>query len=130
MDDLEKSERTISLILAYMVPHGVRRVKFTVDDLSLGQDREDIDLFVDALVWLSSEGIIRYDSIFSSPIGVSDCVVTAYGYSLLGQILRIGGSEQSVGGAIKKVSEGKASYSNLGDFFGGLLGGFTKSLGS
>lgn len=49
---------------------------------------------------------------------------------MLDQPFATGEKKIPVGQAVKEVAEGGKNYAGIGDFFGGVLGGFTKSMGS
>lgn len=130
MDDLSASEAIISQILGRLAPLGVNRVTLTLDNLDPNKEHKFSErLFLDAMHWLKEEKIIRFErEKRSTQLRMKGCVLTAYGYSLLGQSLKIDGETQTVGERIKNVQSGEAQYAKVGNFFGGLLGSFTKSI--
>lgn len=130
-DNLQKSEIVISKILQDLLQTGLQYgTALEYKELDLPEEFEGF--FVGCCLWLLDEGIVRctnYDQVRKGAPMVNP-VITAHGFGLLGQKF-VGGPEgEKVGQAVKKVAEGSASYSGIGDFVGGLLGGFTKSLGS
>ena len=130
MDNLQKSEKVISLILNHLVELGLQRSMLTDETLTL--DEELKPFLAQGCKWLIDEGIVRVDNLSESAGGAIALVnptITAYGYQLLGQKALIGGHELVVGNAVKEISETNKSYSQLGDFVGGVFGGLTKSLG-
>lgn len=130
MDDLSASEAIISQILGRLAPLGVNRVTLTLDNLnSSGEHNFSERLFLDAMHWLKEEKIIRFEQERRSmQLRMRGCVLTAYGYSLLGQSLKIDGETRTLGERVKNVQAGEAQYAKAGNFFGGLLGAFTKSI--
>ena len=126
-NDLEISEKMIAAVVHALAGRGVKRTEFSLNDFEL--EGGDINLFVDALLWLSSEGIIR--STVEPPYLLDGTAygftLTAYGYRLLEQDFRGG---MTLGRAIRETKETGRSFSSVGDFFGGLLGGLTKSISS
>ncbi|MBN8185359.1 hypothetical protein JF540_01525 [Salipiger thiooxidans] len=130
---LADSETMIASLVAYLAEQGVRRSEFTVLDLGLEADRENVSLFIDALKWLASEGIVRsqdtheFYSVSEGDTAASGFTLTSYGFALLQQPFL---GELTLGGAIKKAQGSGSGYSGIGDLVGGILGGFTKSLSS
>jgi len=130
MDDLQKSELVIAKILNHLMELGIQRglVDFTevIDDPAL-------EPFVSScFYWLDAEGIVRARNYAETKdsFSVVSPSLTSHGYELLGKSFQLKESKVSMSQAVKEVSSGEQSYSQYGDFFGGLLGGFTKSLGS
>nr|MCU0905598.1 hypothetical protein [Tabrizicola sp.] len=86
-------------------------------------------LFECAIEWLEAEGIIRFGKPYMGgrlTELIRDTVLTGKGHALLSQQFKSGLKLRE---AVRQVSSGKG-YSSIGDFVGGLLGGFTKSIGS
>ncbi|MFV0244766.1 MAG: hypothetical protein ACK5IB_07085 [Qingshengfaniella sp.] len=130
MDDLAASEAMIARIVGCLVPLGVNRVTLTLKNIdpSGGQGFSE-RLFADAMYWLAEEGIIRFEQERqTTQLRMRGCVLTARGYALLGQPLRIEGKTGTVGERVREVQAGDAQYARAGNFFGGLLGAFTKSI--
>ncbi len=131
MDNLQKSEAVIARILTHLAETGLKKSDLDVD--RLGLDGELQPLFEDCTTWLADERIIRIGQTVAGTepdeIGFLNCTITAYGFRLLAQGITLDGQKTSMGAAVKEVSSGR-SYSSLGDFFGGLLAGFTKSISS
>ncbi|RCW80807.1 hypothetical protein [Paracoccus lutimaris] len=130
MDNLQKSEAVIARILAYLAENGLQRSQLESETLAL--EDELSPFFTTCYEWLESEGIVRSSNIsktLSGHIYITNPVITAKGFQLLSQGVNLGGEEKSLGTAVKEVSSGR-SYSSIGDFVGGILGGFTKSISS
>lgn len=121
-DDLIESERLIGAILSKLSRSGVKRVSLSAQEF--GVDRHFLQ---DAVIWLSREKLIKADGGHFD--GYLQCALTAKGFSLLGQTFRIDGGEVHLVEAVRRVGSGEESYAKAGNFFGGLLGAFTKSVG-
>ena len=84
-------------------------------------------------MWLIQEGIIHCADT-SQAIGgnlvMFSPMITSKGFALLDQLLVVGEDKIRVGQAVREVAGGQRNYAGFGDFVGGLLGGFTKSMGS
>ena len=131
LSNLEKSEIVISKILQDLVETGLQYgTALEFDELNLSDDYEPF--FVGCCLWLLNEGIVRctneHQVISGAPM--VNPVITAKGFTLLGQPFAKGEDGNRVGDAVKEVASGNRNYAGIGDFFGGLLGGFTKSIGS
>ncbi|WP_223641324.1 hypothetical protein [Rhodobacter sp. TJ_12] len=130
--NLQKSELVISKILECLLDRGLQhgtRLCFT--DLDLPSDH--LPIYNGCCTWLIEEGIIRCEG-KAQPI-VGPCVlqnpmITSKGFSILDQTFIAQEGKVRVGHAVKEVASGSINYAGIGDFFGGLLGGFTKSIGS
>jgi len=132
MNNMEKSELVVSKILSRLMDIGFTKTTLSFQDLDLTNEYEE---FFDLSVrWLLDEGIIRasnFAEAMDSSGSLVNPVLTAYGLSLLRQPSPVSGDEgETMGAAIIKVSEKGTSYAGIGDFLGGFLGGFTKSIGS
>ncbi|WP_457648297.1 hypothetical protein [Profundibacter sp.] len=132
MNNMEKSELVVTKILSRLMDNGFTRTVLSFQDLDLTDDyKEFFDLSVE---WLLDEMIIRaanFEKVNNGSGSLVNPVLTAYGLSLLRQPSPVSGDEgETMGTAIKNASEKGTSYAGIGDFFGGLLGGFTKSIGS
>lgn len=124
---VERSEIVVAKIVEYFASKGV--VPFDLSPDGIGLKSEDNTIFYHAAIWLQSEGIIRSEGVARNG-QIYKGVLTAYGYSLMGQPFKIGEETITVGSAVTCVSNGTDSFSKMGDLFGGILGGFTKSMGS
>lgn len=130
-DNIQRSEAVIAGILNALMERGLSHGNFSFNDLDV--DDSLGNLFIPCIEWLTDEGIIRVGKIQKIMSGggiVLNPVLTSLGFSMLDRKILLGDDEQRLGEAVKKVSSGERSYSQFGDFFGGLLGGFTKSIGS
>jgi hypothetical protein len=91
---------------------------------------DEVQLFVDTVLWLRNEGVVRTNGGFSgSVVGehIFDLVLTAKGFWLLEQKLT---NDLTLGAALTRIRKGETTHTGLGDFIGAALGGFTKSIGS
>ncbi|WP_226689391.1 hypothetical protein [Ruegeria arenilitoris] len=131
MDNLQKSELVISKILEALVESGLQyRTALQFKDLDLDAALEPF--FEGCCLWLIDEEIVRCTNAHQVIQGAPmvNPVITSRGFALLGQAFACADGDIRVGQAVKEVAKGRASYAGIGDFFGGLLGGFTKSMGS
>lgn len=135
MDDLQKSEVVIAKILNQLAEWGLQNCQLKFDELEL--DNTYRPFFFVCSEWLVDEGIIRCKDIYkySGENGGEDGylnipVITSYGFALLRQEFFGTEGNGNLSEAIKNVADGKKPYSQIGDFVGGILGGFTKSIGS
>ncbi len=130
MNNLQKSERTIALILSLLMERGIQHgiVNFSKEI----DDHELMPFIGPCFRWLVSEGIVsavNYAETKDS-FGVVSPSLTSNGFRALGQPISVGENERTLAYLVEDVSKSGRSYSEFGDFFGGLLGGFTKSIGS
>lgn len=134
MRNLQRSELVIARILNQLIDYGLQDAELKFSDLGLKD--EYAPFFTVCVEWLLDEGIIRCGNFskFKAPEGVSGImlnpVLTAYGLQILNQKLDINDSAVKLSEAVKTVSENEKPYAQLGSFVGGVLGGFTKSIGS
>lgn len=131
LDNLQKSELVISKILEHLLQTGIQDgVALPFQELGFEEDIEPF--FVGCCRWLLDEGIVRCTNEHQVTQGAPmvNPVITAKGFALLGQPFVQGDDGSRVGDAVKEVASGNRNYAGFGDFFGGLLGGFTKSMGS
>ena len=133
MTGIQKSELVIAKILELLMEWGVRSCDLEFQELKL--DNEYAPYFFPCVVWLRDEGIIRTGDLMQFLDGpgagiVSNPVLTSYGMNLMGKEIFVGAGKKSIGQRVKEVSEGKVDYHRIGDAFGGILGGFTKSVSS
>jgi hypothetical protein len=128
-DNLRISEQIIARIVTTLAERGVKTETLSAGDLSFKDVQIEPAFFVDAIKWLEAEGIIR--SRMSNPVGVDGTaigfVLTAYGFHLLDQNFK---GEMKLGRAVKEVAQNGRSWTNVGEVLGGIMGGFTKSIGS
>ena len=130
---MEKSELVIAKILELLMDWGIQDSKLEFNELEL--DDSFACFFFPCIEWLSDEGVIRAGEIQKYLNGPGQGTVmrpalTSYGISLLGNSIRVGDTEVKLSDAVKAVSSERKSFSGVGDFMGGLLGGFTKSISS
>jgi hypothetical protein len=130
--NLQKSEFIISKILEVLINLGLQQgSSLSFADLSL--PKEDGPIFNGCCTWLLEEGIIRCSNAaqaMGGDVTLFSPMITAKGFSLLNQSFILGDNRMQVGKAVREVAGGNTNFAGLGDFFGGLLGGFTKSMGS
>ena len=130
--NLQKSELVISKILEFLLAMGLQRgtlLKF--QDLELPDEYGAI--YDGCCTWLLDEEIIRCEQraeVIGGNIELFSPKITSRGFALLDQTFLIGEDRIRVGQAVKEVAGGGKNYAGIGDFVGGLLGGFTKSMGS
>ena len=95
--------------------------------LPTGADQEKIQLFADTVKWHEDEGVVRDHDSYADGHGgfVDDLVLTSRGFWLLEQKLS---GDLTLGSAISKVAKSEPMTAGIGDFVGGILGGFTKSI--
>lgn len=132
LENLKKSERIIALILQDLLETGLcYGTELSIEELDIEATEENEDFFQGCCLWLLDEGIVRctnYDQVRKGAPMVNP-VISAHGFALLGQTF-LSETNEKLGDAVKKVAEGSTSYSGWGDFVGGILGGFTKSISS
>lgn len=133
MNNLQRSEIVIAKILDHLSELGLQEQLLSFSDLELEDDFGEF--FFPCIEWLAAEGVIRHDGIGRLLGGralghVQNPVLTSFGFKALGTTIAIGERSETLAGAVKKVSTDKQSFAQIGDFLGGLLGGFTKSIGS
>ena len=130
--NLQKSETVISKILEFLLELGLQEgSRLAFEDLDLPEDYGPI--FNGCCVWLLEEGIIRCSNssqTMGGGVTMFSPMITSRGFALLDQPFVIGDEKMRVGQAVKEVAGGQKNYAGIGDFVGGLLGGFTKSMGS
>jgi hypothetical protein len=136
VNNLEKSEVVIAKILALLMEWGIQECTLNFEELDLDPD-EFGSFFFPCVQWLVDEGVIRIRSSerYLSPICggiISAPAITSRGLNLLGQKLNLGEgpTSETLSDRVQTVSNQGPNYSGIGDFFGGILGGFTKSMGS
>ena len=132
MDNIPKSEKVIAKVLSLLMEWGIQNCQLEFDELEL--DESFGEFFFPCIYWLEAEGVIRTTeiSVFSAGGGtgiVFGPVLTSYGMKVMGMSLDVGEKEINVSEAVSKVSSGNAQYANAGNFAGGLLAAFIKSIG-
>jgi hypothetical protein len=110
-----------------------------LDFSALGLDDEYFPFFATCFTWLSNEGLVRADRVTVVPedgedvandLYVYNPTLTSHGFAMLGQKVKIGETITTLGDAVESRSVGEPSGWQIGDLVGGILGGFTKSIGS
>lgn len=129
MNQNGKSDLMVASIASRLYQNGVSTQ--TISILDVGE--EDEDLFIDAICWMRDEGLIRTSGFASTnDEGITtkahDCVLSSFGFAAFSNRMERDGKETTLGTEIKRVSETKSSWGAPGEFIGGLLGGFTKSI--
>ena len=132
--DLSRSEEMVAKVVAFLADGGVRQRDLNVGDLGYTESQDNSRLFKDALVWLLNEGVIasgfedkRNQFRNSNPFTARQFFLTSKGYNLLSAKFE---GELTLGAAIRNAQNSGSGYANAGTFFGGILGGFTKSVSS
>ena len=128
MNKREQSTVMLARLVQRLADNGVIKEDISSDDfVSDHTAQNEVQIFCDLIDWLSREGVIRTDGGYSGGNGdfVYDLVLTSRGFWLLEQDYT---ANLTLGAAIKAVSQNGAMTSGLGDFVGGMLGGFTKSI--
>ncbi len=129
--NIQKSEVVIARILKHLMDNGLQQSMMSFNTLEL--DNEYEAFFKTSFMWLIHEGMVRSSTNIESITSVFhayDPVLSGQGFAALGRNLEANGGSITMATAVKETSSSKQSYSGLGDFFGGILGGFTKSMGS
>ena len=129
MDNIEKSEIMIARILSKALDFGLQRADLKFGELELDEIFQPF--FVTSIDWLVAEGLIRvmqHNKAMDGTSHVSGITLTSFGFSVMGRKLNGADGEILVSEVVQKVSDSKASYSGFGDFVGGLLGGFAKTI--
>ncbi|MGV8950224.1 MAG: hypothetical protein ACOH2M_03905 [Cypionkella sp.] len=131
MDNLERSELVIAKILGLLVEWGLSETSMEFSELEL--DDEYLPFFATCIEWLEAEGVIRVKRVHKFLDGTSRIqgpVLTARGISLMGNQIKVGNTDVTVGNAVKETAKHTNYYTGLGDIGGGFVGGLFKSLGS
>ena len=133
MDNLQRSELVIAKILTLLLEWGITSCQLEFEELELDQDF--CNCFYPCIEWLADEGVIRYSDI-QRTLGsrcsgsVTNPVLTSFGFKVLGKDIELNGEKTTIAAAVQEVKSGNRDYSVVGDLLGGILGGFTKSIGS
>jgi hypothetical protein len=132
LTNIQKSERVIASILQVLMETGVQYSDLDFRRLKL--DESFRPFFDECSRWLIDEGIIRCARLFQTLEPghsiLTGPVITARGFALLGQSFNATNNDMKLSAAVTQVARENRNFSQIGDFFGGLLGGFTKSIGS
>lgn len=130
MSRLETSTRIISIILAHLLETGISENWLNDTDLDVSsEDRKHVRACMD---WLVSEGLVRYasDAHTDNEATWINPTLTSRGFACLGTRIEFEGDQLTVAEIVERKGEISGGYSSIGDFLGGALGGFIKSLGS
>jgi len=129
--NLAKSELVLAKILTLLMEQGLKGSMLTFRSLNLEPDYEPF--FKICFLWLVDEGLVRakdnQESI-TSVFHVYDPVLTGKGFSVMGSRLQVDGETVRIAKVVEDRAANATGYTGLGDFLGGVLGGFTKSIGS
>lgn len=130
LENLEISTRVISKILGKLLDVGLQENFLQDSDFEL--DEAEGEFLGVCFEWLMREGLVHVTNISKSNSGVGfiNAVLTSRGFLLMGQKIDISGESRTVADAVHEPAELGGSYSAIGDFLGGVHGGFTKSLSS
>lgn len=130
MNNVEKSERVISIILTELMDRGIQQG--FIDFTALVEDDALKPFVGPCFRWLETEGIVTALNDASSDDGfaVIDPTLTAYGFNVMGMELTLDGEKTEVGKVVKQVAQEGRTFSNVGELLGSALGAFTKSVGS
>ena len=125
-DNLTKSAKMISVVLAALSQNGVVRKNLSPESFNLRE--EEHSLFIDSMIWLQKEDLIHV----TQQRGLVDfrgCSLSSKGYALLGYEIEIENEKVSINTAIEKVQDQGIDAGKAGSFLGSFAGGFIKSLG-
>jgi hypothetical protein len=129
--NIAKSEVVIAKILKLLMETGLKDTTVSFRSLDLADEYEPF--FQTCFIWLIDEGLIRsktnIDSV-SSAFHSYGPVLTSRGFAVLGKQIEVNGAKMTIATAIDQTSRGQKSATFVGDFVGGMLGGFTKSISS
>lgn len=131
MENIEKSEVVIARILSKVLEFGLQDAGLEFKELELGDSYAPF--FSTCVDWLVAEGLIRVGTHIKTKDGecfLAGITLTSHGFAVLGQEISGTDRGETVADAVKQVTDSGAGYSGVGDFIGGLLGGFTKSISS
>ncbi|WP_375254715.1 hypothetical protein [Yoonia sp.] len=133
MTDLQKSEIVIARILSLLVDWGIQETELRFSELEL--DDSFAPFFFPCVEWLQSEQIIRVSRLVKAIDGPGSGVVlrpvlTSEGFAILGKKITVDGEPEVLSNVIEKVGSSDRSLWQFGDAIGGILGGFTKSMGN
>lgn len=139
MSLIEYHYETIGRILTFLVERGLVRTDLDASSAMVimpewhGGDEEVLSTFCDCLHWMANEGLIHVRKIEEYDSGYD-----FYGVQLSSigiDMIRRNPNDVEIGPSIqKKVEEsggkdlGASTYTKIGSFVGGALGGFTKTI--
>jgi len=131
MSNIERSEKVIAKILSLAMDRGISHWQLEFEDLEL--DNEYAVHFFPCVEWLEAEGVIRVGQ-YARTLGglatgtVVNPTLTSSGFALLGREVDMGEGARQLSESVKSVSEGHTGYAEAGNFTGGLLATFIKSM--
>ena len=137
LGNIEKSELVIATVLRILIERGLRAGSLEFKQLGLSDEYRPF--FATSFSWLQSEGFVRAVRVTVIPddedethddLLVYNPALTAYGFSRLGQSVKIGETTTTLREAVDTRTSGKPSAWQIGDFVGGILGGTIKSVSS
>lgn len=139
MSDIEYHYQTIGRILAHLINRGLSRVDFDATDAMEimterhGDEDQVLSTFSDCLHWMKDEGLVRVATIHEYDGGYDfiGIQLTSAGIALI----RSDPEDAEIGVSIeRRVTESRGAdlgspvYTRIGEFVGGAIGGFTKSI--
>jgi hypothetical protein len=127
MSKRDESAVMVAKLVNQLAENGVAKTEVASRDfLPDGASQGQIQTFTDTVKWLEHEGVVRDGDSYSDGLGgvVFDLALTSRGFWLLEQKLS---GDLTLGRAVASISKNEPIPTGLGDFFGGLLGAFTKS---
>ena len=133
MNAMDKTHLVLAKVLDQALKHGVSH--WSLDFKSLELDHSFENYFFPCIEWLEAEGLIRVKS-YSRTLGgfatgtADNINLTAKGMAILGHSIEIEGKSVTISDTVQRVSACKVDYNRIGDAIGGLVGGFTKCIGS
>ena len=130
---LEKSSIVLSRILRLAQQNGISHWQLNFADLEL--DQEYATFFWPCIKWLENEALVSVGQYARTSGGLANgaalnIVLTSKGIALLGTKITINETEITLSQAVEAAAIDDGRYGRIGEFFGGLAGGFTKSLSS
>lgn len=141
MSKIEYHYQTVGRILVHLVNNGLSRVDLEESDAMdimterWGDEEEVLAAFEDCLHWMIGEGLIRVRRIESYDGGYSFMGIQLTSTGI--EIIRVDPNDSDIGASIlSRVEEANSEpmdtsiYTKIGEFVGGALGGFSKSLGA
>ncbi|MFN3170288.1 MAG: hypothetical protein ACE37E_06310 [Hyphomicrobiales bacterium] len=132
MTDLELSEKVVAEVLVRLFERGLLGLDIHAPSDVTGTQIDEAHL-LSLMLWLEREGLVAFDFADASSndgrkARYLQTVLTSKGFAALGY--QFGEADSlTLGQAAKQVAAGEGSFIRAGSFVGGLLGGFTKSIG-
>lgn len=131
MNKLEESKAIVAKIIAILEANGVVPSVLHVSNFGNEHDEDRSILFSSAISWLISEGVIRLKG---DPIPDDtddtwhyEVVLTSFGFNALARNMA---GTLTLRDQLAEAKSGQRSWSSIGDLIGGVLGGFTKTIGN